>query len=167
MWWQNGWQEHALRRVSCGRRSAVTSLQQAAPRAALVHMLCAPFSASPRRPHHTYTLRPQGGSGGSGAAQAGPTQQQQDAAAADPVLEALLRSARSKRVRRAFFAHRREEYTEARDVTLLCGTYNVAGRRPPEGQRLDEWLHAWRDSWPEVCGAGAVFRGDQKGGQHG
>ena len=80
---------------------------------------------------------------GSGARPAGPGHQ-------DPVLEQLLRHVRSTHVRRHFFAHATEEYTEAQDIKVLASTYNVAGRRPPPGQRLHEWLHQWRDSWPKV-----------------
>lgn len=36
---------------------------------------------------------------------------------------------------------------------MLAGSYNVAGRRPPLGMRLHDWLHQWHDNWPKV-GAG-------------
>lgn len=68
----------------------------------------------------------------------------------DPVLEQLLRQVRSKHVRRHFFAHAPSEYTEAKDVRVLAGTYNVAGKRPPPGAKLHEWVGQWRDSWPQV-----------------
>jgi hypothetical protein len=87
---------------------------------------------------------------------------------ADPVLEQLLRGCRSKHVRRQFFLNPPDEYTEAKDVKVLAGTYNVAGRRPPPGQRLGEWLHLWRDSWPKVgrarvSGPGTPWREQLRG----
>ncbi|KAI8476894.1 MAG: hypothetical protein J3K34DRAFT_516160 [Monoraphidium minutum] len=70
----------------------------------------------------------------------------------DPVLAHLLRGARSGRVRKHFFANAASEYTEAKDVRVLAGTYNVAGRRPPPGATLHEWLGLWKDAWPQVAG---------------
>ncbi|KIZ02075.1 hypothetical protein MNEG_5880 [Monoraphidium neglectum] len=91
--------------------------------------------------------------GGIPAARAGPGQQAKQQP--DPVLEQLLRSVRSKHVRRQFFVHAASEYTETRDVRLLAGTYNVAGKRPPPGTKLHEWVGQWRDSWPKVTDGGA------------
>lgn len=31
---------------------------------------------------------------------------------------------------------------------LQAGTYNVAGKKPPPGLLLTEWLDQWRDAWP-------------------
>lgn len=66
----------------------------------------------------------------------------------DPVLEHLLRDFRSVALRKQFFAHDTQEYTHTLDVKLLAGTYNVAGKRPPAGLKLHDWLDQWKHAWP-------------------
>jgi phosphatidylinositol-bisphosphatase len=29
-----------------------------------------------------------------------------------------------------------------------AGTYNVAGKKPPPGLKLHEWLNQWKECWP-------------------
>lgn len=58
----------------------------------------------------------------------------------DPVLVNLLGNARSEAVRREFLSTPPEEYTQLHDVTVLVGTYNVNGRRPPDKLDLRPWL---------------------------
>eukprot|EP00877_Chromochloris_zofingiensis_P012786 jgi/Chrzof1/7761/Cz02g35230.t1 len=85
-----------------------------------------------------------------------PKQQQQSGGVPtkpDPVLDNLLRNVRSKHVRRQFFTHARAEYTETKDVKILAGTYNVAGKRSPPGLKLHEWLEQWKSSWPAQAGS--------------
>jgi len=68
--------------------------------------------------------------------------------AADPVLEHLMRNLRSKNVRQLFFKHPKSEYAESKDVSMLVGSYNVNGKKPPSGLKLDTWLGKWKDTWP-------------------
>ncbi|KAK9821522.1 hypothetical protein WJX74_007052 [Apatococcus lobatus] len=58
------------------------------------------------------------------------------------LLEHLVRNARSEAVRDQFWQMDHTEYTEVHDVRLLVGTYNVNGRRPPQGLSLRPWLDA-------------------------
>ncbi|KAF8068242.1 Ocrl [Scenedesmus sp. PABB004] len=87
----------------------------------------------------------------------------------DPVLEHLLRDFRSAKLHAQFFARPAGEYTETHDVRVLAGTYNVAGKRPPPGLRLHEWLDQWRACWPGAaprgggaCGPDIVVVGFQE-----
>lgn len=43
-------------------------------------------------------------------------------------------------MRQQFFTTKPTDYTEIKDVKLLVGTYNVAGKRPPTGLQLTDWL---------------------------
>lgn len=70
----------------------------------------------------------------------------------DPVLEHLLRDFRSASLRKQFFTHDVKAYTDTLDVKLLAGTYNVAGKRPPAGLKLHEWLDQWKHCWPKEVG---------------
>jgi hypothetical protein len=42
---------------------------------------------------------------------------------------------------------------------LQAGTYNVAGKRPPNGLKLHEWLHQWKDCWPQAAAASSAAGG--------
>jgi phosphatidylinositol-bisphosphatase len=43
---------------------------------------------------------------------------------------------------------------------LQAGTYNVAGKRPPNGLKLHEWLHQWKHCWPQAAAtAGSAAAG--------
>ncbi len=41
------------------------------------------------------------------------------------------------------------------NLHVQAGTYNVAGKKPPMGLRLSEWLDQWKDSWPKAEGGAA------------
>ncbi|KAG2429809.1 hypothetical protein HXX76_010593 [Chlamydomonas incerta] len=58
----------------------------------------------------------------------------------DPVLEHLLRNVRSRHVRQHFARTAPSEYTRHRNLTIQVATYNVGGKKPHPGIRLDEWL---------------------------
>ncbi|GIL84933.1 hypothetical protein Vretifemale_13525 [Volvox reticuliferus] len=72
----------------------------------------------------------------------------------DPVLEHLLRNVRSRHVRQHFARTPATEYTQLREVTIQVATFNVAGKKPPPGLKLDDWLGAgpatggMRGRWP-------------------
>lgn len=34
---------------------------------------------------------------------------------------------------------------------LQAGTYNVAGKKPPPGLKLHDWLDQWKDCWPKAA----------------
>ena len=34
-------------------------------------------------------------------------------------------------------------------VLLQAGTYNVAGKKPPAGLKLHDWLDQWKHCWPK------------------
>eukprot|EP00879_Flechtneria_rotunda_P021216 GHRR01022349.1.p1 GENE.GHRR01022349.1~~GHRR01022349.1.p1 ORF type:complete len:170 (+),score=71.39 GHRR01022349.1:673-1182(+) len=71
----------------------------------------------------------------------------------DPVLDHLLRNFRSAKLRKQFFSQPVQQYTETVDVKLLVGTYNVAGKKPPSGLKVHEWLNQWKDCWPSASGS--------------
>ncbi|KAG2437045.1 hypothetical protein HYH02_011308 [Chlamydomonas schloesseri] len=58
----------------------------------------------------------------------------------DPVLEHLLRNVRSRHVRQHFARTPVAEYTRHRNLTIQVATYNVGGKKPHPGIRLDDWL---------------------------
>lgn len=37
-------------------------------------------------------------------------------------------------------------------LRLQAGTYNVAGKRPPAGLKLHDWLDQWKHRWPKEAG---------------
>jgi hypothetical protein len=47
---------------------------------------------------------------------------------------------------------------------LQAGTYNVAGKRPPNGLKLHEWLHQWKDCWPQTAAATGSAAASAAGG---
>eukprot|EP00198_Chlamydomonas_reinhardtii_P003161 XP_001692497.1 inositol polyphosphate phosphatase-like protein [Chlamydomonas reinhardtii] len=83
---------------------------------------------------------PKGGDGGAGDG------------GLDPVLEHLLRNVRSRHVRQHFARTPATEYTRHRNLTIQVATYNVGGKKPHPGIRLDDWLG------PGAAGAGAGAR---------
>lgn len=60
----------------------------------------------------------------------------------DPVLEHLIRNARSEAVRQEFLRGDMTELIDEYEIRLLVGTYNVNGRKPPPGLDLQPWLAA-------------------------
>ncbi|EFJ47134.1 hypothetical protein VOLCADRAFT_105199 [Volvox carteri f. nagariensis] len=81
--------------------------------------------------------------------------------ALDPVLEHLLRNVRSRHVRQHFARTPAVEYTQLRTATIQAATFNVAGKKPPPGLRLDEWLGAgpaaggMKGRWPQGAEGGS------------
>ncbi|KAL6758898.1 Endonuclease/exonuclease/phosphatase [Haematococcus lacustris] len=72
-----------------------------------------------------------------------------------PVLAHLLRNLRSHHVRHHFFKAPASAYTKTQEVSVLVGSYNVAGKPPPPGLDLAPWLGLWDTVWPSVPGSGA------------
>ncbi|GLC60378.1 hypothetical protein PLESTB_001605900 [Pleodorina starrii] len=117
-------------------------------------------------------LGPGSGAAGAGGLQGGlPAGPEQPL---DAVLEHLLRNVRSRHVRQHFTRTHPAEYTQQRSVTIQAATFNVAGKKPPPGLRLDEWLGAgpaagdMKGRWPPgaaaSAGAGAPAAGAPSGG---
>ncbi|KAL0027397.1 hypothetical protein WJX79_008379 [Trebouxia sp. C0005] len=61
-------------------------------------------------------------------------------AAVDPIIQQLLKNARSEAVRQEFLSMPQGEYTSKHSIEVLVGTYNVNGRRPPADLDLRPWL---------------------------
>lgn len=78
-----------------------------------------------------------------GAAGGGP-----ESVLADPVIGHLLQHVRSKHVRQHFAKTPPAEYMRRKQVSVLAASFNVNGKKPPPGLRLDEWLGVWRGKWP-------------------
>ncbi|KAL3153090.1 Heat shock 70 kDa protein A [Trebouxia sp. C0009 RCD-2024] len=60
--------------------------------------------------------------------------------AVDPIIQHLLKNARSEAVRQEFLSMPQGEYTSKHDVEVVVGTFNVNGRRPPADLDLRPWL---------------------------
>lgn len=78
---------------------------------------------------------------------------------ADPVIQHLLKNVRSKHVHKHFLSVPAKDYTETKDLKLLAGSYNVAGKKPPSKLKLTDWLDQWRDSWPRGTDSNAQQQG--------
>ncbi|DBA87288.1 hypothetical protein WJX77_005794 [Trebouxia sp. C0004] len=61
-------------------------------------------------------------------------------AGSDPIIQQLLKNARSEAVRQEFLSMPKGEYTSKHSIEMLVGTYNVNGRRPPADLDLRPWL---------------------------
>ncbi|GIL53598.1 hypothetical protein Vafri_9213, partial [Volvox africanus] len=88
----------------------------------------------------------------------------------DPVLEHLLRNVRSRHVRQHFARTPAAEYTQQRAVTIQVATFNVAGKKPPPGLKLDDWLGVgpatggMKGRWPPGAMAAATTAACASGG---
>lgn len=81
-----------------------------------------------------------GGSDSRPASSESASSQAEKKAAVDPIIQQLLKNARSETVRQEFLSMPQGDYTSQHSVEVLVGTYNVNGRRPPADLDLRPWL---------------------------